>query len=296
MRWGLIALWLALAGLGAAPPREAEPLVMSPEWLAARLSDPELVVLQVSSLRDDYEREHVPGARFLWPSWLAVSTPEASFEMPPVDSLTAVLRRLGVSNDSRIVLCHVLGDAAGTARVYVTLDYLGLGDRTHILDGGLAAWKAAGLPVSTAESGHAAGTFTPAVRAGAVVDLATLRERYATPGVQLLDARSAKDYNAVPTRSVLRGGHIPGARNLPFAALFDTLDRYQSLDSLRVRFARAGLAPGGELITYCYVGRTACPAYVAARMLGYDVRLYDGSYSQWARREELPVEIAPRGE
>lgn len=268
----------------------AGPIAVQPGWLAEHLQDPDLVVLQVSSLRDDYTREHIPGARFLWLSWLTVSTPDLGFEMPPVDSLATAMRRLGVSNGSRIVICHVLGDVAGTARVFVTLDYLGMGDRVHILDGGLAAWKAAGLPVTKAESGYAPGTFTPAVRSDAVIHLEGMRERYRASGVQVLDARSPQDYNAVAGRGVLRGGHIPGAINLPVTALLDSLDCYQPPDSLATRFERAGVRIGSELITYCGVGRTACPAYVAARMLGYDVRLYDGSFSEWSRKEDLPVE------
>jgi len=295
MRRLLSGLFLAVACAAAAVAAPPEPIAVTPAWLAAHLRDPDLVVLQVASLRDDYTREHIPGARFLWPSWLVVSTPELGFEMPPVDSLATVLRRLGVSNSSRIVLCHVLGDVAGTARVFVTLDYLGLGSRTHILDGGLAAWKAAGQPVTRDVPRHAQGDFTPAVRPDAVVHLDLVRARYDAPGVQLLDARSAKDYNAVAGLDVLRGGHIPGALSLPAAALLDSLDRYQPLDSLAIRFQRAGVKPGGEVIAYCNSGRTACPAYVAARMLGYDVRLYDGSFSEWARREELPVENTKPG-
>src|SRR5512139_2590389 len=110
----------------AAAAERPAPVTVTPEWLAGRVQNPKLVVLHVASLRDDYTREHIPGARFLWPSWFAVTTPEAGYELASVDSLTAVLRRLGVSNDSEIVLCHVLGDVAGTARMYVTLDYLGM--------------------------------------------------------------------------------------------------------------------------------------------------------------------------
>lgn len=287
----LLAIAMACAA-AAAPP---EPIVVPPAWLAAHLQDPDLVLLQVSSLRDDYTREHIPGARFLWPSWLTVSTPDLGFEMPPVDSLATVLRRLGVANDSRIVIYHVLGDVAGTARVFVTLDYVGLGGRTQILDGGLAAWKAAGHPVTKDEPVFAPGTFTPAPRPDAVIHLDGMRARYDAPGVQPLDARSPQDFNAVAGLNVLRGGHIPGAVNLPVAALFDSLDRYQPLDSLATRFRRAGVKPGSEIITYCGVGRTASPAYVAARMLGYDVRLYDGSFSEWSRKEDLPVENTKRG-
>ena len=296
----LLALILATACAGAAAgsgPSAAEspqPIVVTPAWLAAHIQDPNLVVLQVASMRDDYTREHVPGARFLWPTWLVVSTPDLGFEMPTVDSLAAVLRRLGISNDKQVVLYHVMGDVAGTARVLVTLDYLGMGDRTKILDGGLAAWKAAGQPVTKDEPKYDPGTFVPQVHQDAVVHLDTMRLRYNSPGVQVLDARSPQDYNAAAGLSVFRGGHIPGAINMPLASLFDSLDCYQPLDSLAAKFQRAGVKPGSEIIAYCGSGRTACPVYVAAKMLGYNVRLYDGSFQEWSRKEDLPVEITEK--
>jgi len=296
MRRFVLALLLAFAcacftaGPGAAAAERPEPVLVTPAWLADHLQDPNLVVLHVSSMRDDYTREHIPGARFLWPTWLVVSTPDLGFEMPPVDSLGAVLRRLGVSNDSEVVLYHVLGDVAGAARVFVTLDYLGMGGRTKILDGGLAAWKAAGRSVTTEEPEHPAGSLVPKVRQDVVYRLGTMRSRYDAPGIQVLDARAPQDYNAAEGLSVFRGGHIPHAINVPMAAVLDSLDRYQPLDSLAARFQRAGVKPGSEIITYCGSGRTACPVYVAARMLGCNVHLYDGSFQEWSRKVDLPVE------
>jgi thiosulfate/3-mercaptopyruvate sulfurtransferase len=277
------------ARFAAAAERPA-PVTVTPEWLAGRLQDPKLVVLHVASLRDDYTREHIPGARFLWPTWFAVTTPDLGYELASVDSLTAVLRRLGVSNDSEIVLYHVLGDVAGTARMYVTLDYLGMGDRTKILDGGLPAWKAAGQPVTKEKPNYTAGTFVPAVRKDVVVNLDTMRSRYHSEGTKLLDARSPQAYNADKGEGVFRGGHIPGAVNIPYTALFDSLDRYHPLDSIAVKFEKAGVKPGSDVIVYCGSGRTASPMYIAAKMLGFNVRLYDGSFQEWSRKEDLPVE------
>ncbi len=290
MRHILLIYVLIAICAGAASADRPAPISVSPAWLSDHLKDPKLVVLHVASMRDDYTREHIPGARFLWPLWLVVTTPDLGFEMTAPDSLAAVLRRLGVSNDSEVVLCHVLGDVAGTARVYVTLDYLGMGERTKILDGGLTAWKAAGNPVTSEEPEFAPGMFVPKVRGDLIVHLDTMRTRYSSPGVQVLDARSRQEYNLADGPSVVRGGHIPGAINMPYVSLFDSLDRYQPLDSLAAKFAKAGVKPGSEIITYCNSGRTASPVYVAAKMLGFDVRLYDGSFQEWSRKEDLPVE------
>jgi len=286
----LIAIACAHTLAYAAPAERPAPVNVTPEWLAGRLQDPKLVVLHVASLRDDYTREHIPGARFLWPTWFAVTTPDAGYELALVDSLTAVLRRLGVSKDSEIVLYHVLGDVVGTARMYVTLDYLGMGDRTKILDGGLPAWKAAGQPVTKEEPKYAPGTFVPAVRKDVVVNLETMRSRYQSEGTKVIDARSPQEYNAPDRPTIVRGGHIPGAVNIPYTALFDSLDRYQPLDSIAVKFEKVGAKPGSDVIVYCNSGRTASPLYIAAKMLGYKVHLYDGSFQEWSRKEDLPVE------
>jgi thiosulfate/3-mercaptopyruvate sulfurtransferase len=282
-----------LASPGGAVEPAKGPLV-TPAWLAEHLNDPSLVVLHVAAIRDDYAREHIPGARFLWLNWLAEATPERSFEMAPLQALDAVLERLGVSNTSQVVICHVLGDATAAARVYVTLDYLGMGDRTAILDGGLEAWKAEGRPVTRELPTYRPGKFAPRVRSDVLVSLERLRATYRGEGVQLVDGRSPQAFNAVEAVGVFRGGHVPGAVNVPSSALTDSLGRYQPADTLKVRFQRAGVRPGSRLVAYCNVGRAACPVYVAAKMLGYPVQLYDGSFEEWSRQEDLPVENTGR--
>jgi thiosulfate/3-mercaptopyruvate sulfurtransferase len=293
MRRILISCLLAALFVGGGTAAESpQRVLVAPAWLAEHLRDSSLVVLHIAGLREDYAREHIPGARFLWPSWMAVSTPERSFEMMPLDTLRAVLERLGVSNHSQIVLCHSLGDMAAAARVYVTLDYLGMGDRTAILDGGLEAWKAAGEPVTKETPKYEAGAFVPKTRKDAIVDLEYVKSKYRDEGVRMVDGRSAQAFNAGSGVGAFRGGHIPGAVNIPFSAVADSLNRYQPLDSLKTAFEKAGITPATQIVTYCSVGRTACPVYVAARMLGYDVRLYDGSFEEWSRQEDLPVESA----
>jgi thiosulfate/3-mercaptopyruvate sulfurtransferase len=283
------SLLVALAGPGLAA-GSAERLLVTPAWLAEHLNDPSLVVLHVASIRADYAREHIPGARFLWLNWMAESTPERSFELMPVEALDALLERLGVSNSSSVVICHALGDATAAARVYVTLDYLGMGDRAAILDGGLEAWKAEGRPVTKEVPKYRRGRFAPRVRADVVVSLEQVRSRYNDAGVQLVDGRSAQAFNAVEGLGVFRGGHMPGAVNIPFSAVTDSLGRYQRPDTLEARFERAGIKHGSRIITYCNIGRAACPVYVAAKVLGYDVQLYDGSFEEWSRQEDLPLE------
>jgi thiosulfate/3-mercaptopyruvate sulfurtransferase len=139
---------------------------------------------------------------------------------------------------------------------------------------------------------YAPGSFAPRLRKDVLVDLDYVKSKYRSEGTRLVDSRSAMAFNLAEGVGIYRGGHIPGAANIPFSAIEDSGHRYQPLDSLRAVFERAGVKPGTEIITYCTMGRVTCPVYVAAKMLGYEVRLYDGSYEEWSRREDLPIEIA----
>ena len=294
MRRSLIVLSLlaALAVPARSTPLADGPLV-TPAWLAERLDDPSLVVLHVASLRADYDRGHVPGARFLWLNDVAPATPAAAASRTSPRALAAAFARAGVSSGSRVVVCHVLGDVTGAARVYVALEHLGLGARAVILDGGFEAWKAEGRPVAKDAPPVRRGRIVPRVRDGVLAGIEQVRGA-SSSGVRLVDTRSASAFDAPGGSAAVRGGHIPGAVCLPVAAMIDSLSRYQPADSLRARFARAGIAPGERLVVYCGIGRSACPVYVAARMLGHEVRLYDGSFEEWSRREDLPVEIGAK--
>ena len=264
-------------------------ILVTPEWLAARMTDPDLIILQVASVRADYMREHIPGARFLWPGWLAESNPELSFELPSIKKLKSIMEDWGINNTSNIVISHQLGDALTAARMYITLDYLGMGERTSILDGGLESWKEAGKPVTQAVPQYRRGKFKPAIKASVIARLEDVKAALNHPQPRIVDGRSAGGFNAGGV-GVFRPGHIPGAINLPFSLVFDAANRYQPADTLRSRFSAAGLKSGDQIITYCTMGRAACPVYIAAKILGHPVQMYDGSMEEWSRREDLPVE------
>ena len=286
---GLLAT-LLLPVLGAVALGEGAPVLVTPEWLAAHLSDPDLVVLNVAQGKRDYLRGHVPGARFLWAFRIAPPTEELAFERPSVAHLVSLFEELGVSNRSRIVLCGVNGNVSPTSRVYATLDYLGLGDRTSILDGGFEAWKAADRPVAKDVPVVKRGSLKPDVHGDAIVDGSYVRDHQGKPGITILDARAPQFYNGVGG-GFPRPGRIPGAKNLFYTTLVDSLNRFLPDDSLRARFAQAGVEPGTEIITYCHVGQTASTDYVAAKKLGYRVHLYDGSFEDWSGRDDWPVEL-----
>src|SRR4029077_11632367 len=131
------------------PSAAREPMLVTVDWLGDHLSDPSLVVLQIGD-KKDYDGGHIPGAQFL--EYQSISTPHGQglmLELLPVEQLVSIFERLGVSNRSHIILYFGTNWVTPTTRVYWTLDYLGLGDRTSILNGGLVAWQATHHPVST---------------------------------------------------------------------------------------------------------------------------------------------------
>ena len=274
----------------AGEPKVQDSLIVSTEWLAAHLNDDSLVLLQVGE-KDEYLAGHVPGALFI--AVADISTPRGSgltLELPAVAQLEAAFEKFGVTDKSRIVVYFGKDWVTPTARVFFTLDYLGLGDRTSILDGGLPAWRAAGKSVTTAVTEPKPGHFTPRPKTQLVVDAAWVSANLNKPGVMILDARAPKFYSGAEAGSMPRAGHIPKAQNIPFSSLVEDSNKFKSAAALRELFNAAGVKPGDSLATYCHVGQQASLLYFAARYLGYDAHLYDGSFEDWSHRPELPVE------
>ena len=283
--------FLATESLQAQTVKVNESLIVSTEWLGKHLEDDTLVLLQVGE-KDEFTAAHIPRAQLIQTA--DISTPRGqglTLEMPPVDQLKATFEKLGISDKSRIVIYFGKDWVTPTARVFLTLDYLGLGNRTSILDGGLPAWRAENRPVTAEVVEPKKGTLTPHPNTKLIVDAVWVKNNLSDPNVRILDARAPQFYTGAEKGRMPRGGHIPQARNIPFSSLVEeSSNKFKSPTALKELFTQAEVKPKSSVATYCHIGQQASLLYFVARYLGYDAHVYDGSFEDWSNRAELPVE------
>jgi thiosulfate/3-mercaptopyruvate sulfurtransferase len=298
------ALTLLAAPLRAqcGPPDENAPklhdsLLVSTAWLAQHLHDPDLVIVHVNHMSNEYATGHIPGARQLD----AMKFTTGDWDVPPVATLDSLARALGITDRSRVV---IYGDPWATGIVFVAMDVMGRGDRTAILDGGLPAWRAEGRPVTTAASAPARGTFTMHHEPDHIVDADWIRAHQADEHVAVLDVRSPQEYQGTGSGMMATKGHITGAHYLDWSRIFvqpNAVSRGGG-DShlipaadLRALFREAGLRPGMTPVTYCTVGMRASQMYFVLRYLGYEPKFYDGSYNDWMSHHYATTTGTARG-
>lgn len=291
---GIVALALLLVPASVCAGNR-ESMIVDAAWLANHLKDKNLVLLHVGP-REGYDAAHIPGARHVVPADLSLPRTEGSLilELPPVDVLNAALEKLGISDDSRIVVYFGEDWVSPTTRIYFILDSIGAGDRTSILNGGMRAWKAAGNAVTAEVPAVKPGKLTPKPRRDLVVDASWVKANAGKPKVALVDARNTEYYDGTASGQDMRAGHIPGAMSLPYESLVTEPDlTFIAPEAMHKLLEGAGAAKGDTVVSYCHIGQQASLVYFAARYLGYDAKLYDGSFQDWSRHAELPVATRP---
>lgn len=268
------------------------PLVTT-AWVAGQLASPDLVVLHVGPAQG-YQQAHLPGARLVSLADLSVPVAEAdglNLQMAAPDRLRESLQALGIASTSRIVVYHATPQAITQAtRVVFALNIAGLGARTFLMDGGLALWTTESRPTTTEVPPATTGTLAPFTPRPDIVDFSYVQQHLATPGIRIVDARAPAFYDGTQTGGTTQvphlTGHIDGAVNVPFSALTNPDGRFKSLDELRALFTAAGVTPTDTVVTYCHIGQQASATLFAARLLGYTVKLYDGSFEEWSRNKK----------
>jgi thiosulfate/3-mercaptopyruvate sulfurtransferase len=237
-----------------------------------------------------WREAHIPGAAFLDLDRDLAAAPgdRGRHPLPDATAFEAAARRAGIGPDTTVIAYDEAAEG-GAARLWWLLRLFGHTD-VAVLDGALRTWREAGLPMRGGEEAIPLGSFRAGQPPPPGAETASIEELAAAAAAPLLlDARAPERYRGEtePIDSV--AGHIPGARNLPFADLAPG-GRFLPPDELRARFEAAGARSGADLVAYCGSGVTACVLVLAAEVAGLEgARLYPGSWSEWSRRG-LPAE------
>jgi thiosulfate/3-mercaptopyruvate sulfurtransferase len=272
-------------------------------WLAAHLHDPDLRVVDVRWYLDGrsgpaaHEAGHIPGAVHLDVD-RDLASPRGPgrpgrHPLPTAAALAATLARAGIGPGTKVV-AYDDGGGATAARLWWLLGAFGHPAEVALLDGGLQAWQAAGQPVEPGPVAVAAAPeITLSLRADRLVDRAAVRAVSEHGGALLLDARAEPRYEGKIEPIDPQAGHIPGARNAPFAGnLAGPGGAFLPPGALRARYEALGAA-SQPVIVYCGSGVTACHDLFALHLAGLDARLYEGSWSDWSSDPAAPVATGP---
>jgi thiosulfate/3-mercaptopyruvate sulfurtransferase len=280
-----------------------EPLV-STEWLAQRLGEPELRIYdctvhllpdppriyKVVSGRADYEKGHIPGAGFIdLQDELSEPDPKLRFMMAGPERFAAAMSRHGLGPRQTAVLYSQTNPQWAT-RVWWMLRAMGF-DRAHVLDGGLTKWKAEGRPLSTAPASYPPAQFEAKPRPGLFVGKDAVEQGIGDGAVCTLNALRRELHDGSAKVNYGRPGRIPGSVNVPSVALVDEKQAYLPAEKLRALFQGAGVASDKRVLAYCGGGIAATSDVFVLHMLGYDdLAVYDASMSEWASDPRLPME------
>lgn len=275
-------------------------LIAPAELAAAHACGPVPVLVDVQynlagpAGRELYAAAHLPGARFLdvERDLAGPPGPRGRHPLPDLAALAQTLRRLGIDDSSDIVV-YDQGTGLGAARAWWLLSYVGL-RAVRVLDGGLAAWKRAGLPVTTIVPSPAPeGSVT--VQAGAVPLLdAQGAQRLAGTGL-LLDARARERFEGRVEPIDPVAGHIPGARSAPLSEFTDSEGRLLDREALHAYFADQGVFEHAQVGAYCGSGITAAALALALKQIGVTAAVYVGSWSEWITDPDRPIATGPEG-
>lgn len=290
MKKKMLCILILAGGVAAFAQERENPVFVSAQWLSENLSDPSLVVLHVAFNRREYLSGHVPGARFLWYNWLAISNPDASTEMPSVEQADTLFEGFGITPNSTIVVCFGGNNVSTTTRMFLALAYFGFGNQTSVLDGGFDGWKSEKRPVSTDIPAVKRTSLALRINSSVITDADWVKANLSDPGVCVVDARGKNFYDG-NGGGIVRTGHIKGAKSIPFTTVLDSTSRLKDMTTLQKMFEDAGVKKGMKVVSYCHVGQQATVVYSVARLLGYDAVVYDGSFEDWnVRGEDYAVE------
>ncbi len=270
------------------------------DWLEERLSAPGLIVMDASlkmpadarAPYDQYKEAHIPGALFFDIDDLSDTSSPYPHMLPPPEKFASRMRKMGVGDGMKIVVYDTKG-IFSAPRAWWMFRVMGHDD-VAVLNGGFKKWQAEGRPVEASlPAPRSERHFTPRKNSEIVRDINDVMAAIEAKRPQIVDARSKARFEGheVELRPVDRLGHMPGARNVPYATLLNGDGTMKSAESLRAAFEAAGVNPEKPAITTCGSGVTACILALGLSVLGNQyTSVYDGSWAEWSAVPSAPVE------
>lgn len=273
--------------------------LVTTQWLAGNLGQPDIAIVDCSAFmpadgRDpaaEFRQAHIPGARFLDINVVSDRSNPAPHMLPSAAEFGQAMSVVGVGRDDRIIV-YDNSPLRTAARGWFMFRHFGA-ERVAILDGGFQKWRSEGRPVESGEATPRQARFDAHARDGEVVPKEAI---LAGPGMPLLDARGKARFEGTEPdpRPNVSPGHIPGARNLPFASLYREDGTLKSDEELRAAFEQLKIDPQEPFIASCGSGVTANSLIFAAHRLGGPHgKLYDGSWSEWGADPATPKAVGP---